>query len=138
MPNVYKSYRCGGVLINDNDVLTASHCVNAELSGVRLGEWNLREHMDCEENVYSGPVQDICVVERIRHEDYHPNSMVNDIALLRLERPAPYTSWIQPICLPTSSDGPKENVNGFPYQVSGWARTGWEVPGSAGSSIKLR
>lgn len=55
---------------------------------VRLGEWSSDTDPDCFRGVCAPPVQDINVVDVIRHEEYsYDPSMKNDIALLRLEHP---------------------------------------------------
>ncbi|XP_031616424.1 serine protease easter-like [Contarinia nasturtii] len=120
-PNGSKDFDCAGVLINENYVLTASHCVNDRilaqrtLSGVRIGEWNHTSNKDCEEGICLDPVQNVRVAELIPHENYNlrkSRTSENDIALLRLERPINYTEWIRPICLPISGDFANRNYDG--------------------------
>lgn len=67
---------------------------------------------------------DIPVDEAIVHESYVPtsNSQANDIALLRLQRAAPYTDYIRPICLPIR-DVQNQNFDGIALLVSGFGRT---------------
>lgn len=43
---------------------------------------------------------DIAVAQIAIHEYYVPSTLANDVALIRLERAAPYTDFIRPICLP--------------------------------------
>lgn len=132
--NGKKGFHCGGVLINNNYVLTASHCVNGagvtrlryRLTSVRLGEWDLENENDCdEEDICSDPVRDIPIAESISHENYVPRSQgqLNDIALLRLARSVTYSDWIKPICLPVSAQLKSKNFNGALLTVAGWGKT---------------
>lgn len=122
------------MLINENYVLTASHCVNGkdlaqlkwELSAVRLGEWDTTQDVDCEEeDNCSDPALDVPVVERIPHELYVPSSKTqeNDIALLRLGRSIKFTDWIRPICLPVAQNLRSANYNDITLTVAGWGKT---------------
>ncbi|XP_055301168.1 serine protease easter-like [Sitodiplosis mosellana] len=131
--NSGKGFHCGGVLINKDYILTASHCVNGRgvsqlgwvPTGVRLGEWDLSNDDDCDDGYCSEPVLDIPVVERIPHENYKSNSKTqeNDIALLRLARSITFTDWIKPICLPISPGLTGKNYDNSTFIVSGWGRT---------------
>lgn len=94
--------------------MTAAHCLEASLPpgyslvNVRLGEWDTKTGKDCDDSfanevVCNDPPVDISIAEKIPHEGYNPTDQhhYNDIALLRLSRPAPYTDFIRPICLPS-------------------------------------
>lgn len=40
------------------------------------------------------------VVDVSLHPEYIENGFINDIALLRLERPVTYNDFVRPVCLP--------------------------------------
>lgn len=73
----------------------------------------------CSNLVVNIPVGKITV-----HENYVPTSITqeHDIALIRLQNPAPYTDFIRPICLPLGRLQNK-NLDGLPLTVAGFGRT---------------
>jgi secreted trypsin-like serine protease len=72
---------CGGTLVGSTWFLTAAHCVvGASGSAVLLGDHDLTEPNS---DVYSVAAADV-------HAGYNPLTNQNDVAMLRLNRPAPY------------------------------------------------
>ena len=65
-------------------------------------------------------------MERILlHPRYLDRGFINDIALLRLDRPLRFSRYIRPICLPSSPEAADEDVNAFTGQLTttiGWGK----------------
>lgn len=63
------------------------------------------------------------------HEDYNPQTLVNDVALLHLPTVVAYNAFIQPSTLPT--DFASELFVGDIAVATGWGRTSDTVPGTS-------
>ncbi|XP_046384293.1 chymotrypsin-2-like [Ischnura elegans] len=100
---------CGGVIIHSSYVLTAAQCaVGGKLFTIYAGVVKL--HGDESSRVV---VQSL---EAIIHDGYDPNTLSNDIALLKLSQPLHFNDYISPALLPTNDD---TYVN-EPAWISGW------------------
>jgi len=68
-----------------------------------LGEHKISTENDCDADGHcSDPVQDITVARIIKHEKHSANLKINDIALVKLSRPADLSKRnARTICLPT-------------------------------------
>jgi len=136
-------WRCGGTLINRWYVVTAGHCQgkgNKAITTVRLGEYQVTQSNapDCLSDGVTclPPVQDFDISpEAVTiHPEYdrRPSNVYNDIALVRLPRPAVLNIAVQVVCLPVDSAitarelGVVDLLEGlegtFPHVV-GWGHT---------------
>lgn len=70
-------------------------------------------------------VQHIPIAEVFVHENYDPSvrSHANDIALIRLKRPAAMNDFIGPICLPADESMRSKIYDNVPMLVIGFGRT---------------
>ncbi|CAK1545544.1 unnamed protein product [Leptosia nina] len=94
-PTGFEQY-CGGALITDRHVLTAAHCTRrwkADELFVRLGEYDFQRSNDSRTYNFN-------VVEIRQHELFDSSNYHNDIAILKLHRPAVFNTYVWPICLP--------------------------------------
>jgi len=108
---------CGGTLISARYVLTAAHCLRPGQEGsvdVRLGDLRLSNPTDTDH-------QDRGVAEIIRHPDYRGKQ--NDIALVRLDRPAELNTAVRPLCLPQQDQLVATETF---VEMAGWGRVGFD------------
>ena len=80
--------------------MTAAHCINARLNQkdyrIRLGDWH-RFYPDGSEQVRRAS-------KLIVHSAYNKPSLINnDIALIKLDKPALLNSHVSTVCLPSSN-----------------------------------
>ncbi|CAG7834221.1 unnamed protein product [Allacma fusca] len=131
---------CGGTLINAQYVLTASHCISRlppgfSVSHIRLGEYDESTNPDCENYICAPKYQEIPVETLITHERYDSTgNHDNDIALIRMSRPADLSSaFVKPVCLPYGDILTQCRLETSRPIIAGWGRTRFDS--SQGSSV---
>ncbi|KAM6061467.1 coagulation factor IX [Chlamydotis macqueenii] len=108
---------CGASIINEKWVVTAAHCLQPgdDVTAV-AGEYNTMEDDNTEQRRK--------VVRVVPHHTYNAtiNKHHNDIALLELDKPLSFNSYVTPICI-----GSREFTNALLKHgmgtVSGWGST---------------
>ncbi|XP_046643306.1 chymotrypsin-1-like isoform X3 [Daphnia pulicaria] len=104
---------CGASLITPTKILTAVHCVTEDKSTklIKAKNFEVRFGMHVQKT-YKNDAEQTRSVRKIKiHEDYDPNSVANDLAILTLDSPVDYTDNVSPICLvPSCFDGDDQTV----------------------------
>jgi len=102
---------CGTSILNANYMLTAAHCIDSpklQYVQVVVGDHSMQNQGETN-------AQRLWVSEITIH-NYNPNTIENDIAIMKLSSPITFTNTIQPACLASGSN-----------QYVGWTATamGW-------------
>ncbi|KAJ3656420.1 hypothetical protein Zmor_015500 [Zophobas morio] len=104
-------YFCGGSIYNQNWAITSGNCVyKAVLFTIQVGSVHLEGH--------DPNRQTVATSEYVIHPDFNPDTMENDIGLIRFRMPITYTQYVQPVYLPFRVIGDGESAISI-----GWGQT---------------
>merc|ERR1712002_124881 len=113
--NKRKEYRyqpfCGASLYNNKYVITAAHCVKGvspKKTEVLLGMYDWAKEMP--EPIVVKPKKFYV------HQNYSSRTVDNDIAVIELAEPVPYSPDVMPVCMPNAS----LDYTGSMAYVAGW------------------
>ncbi|CAI9741850.1 chymotrypsin-like elastase family member 2A [Octopus vulgaris] len=106
-----KRFACGGSLIDSTHLLTAAHCVDSNVESVEAFFGSTNQYF------MSHRIPAEAVVSHKEYEEKE-NSVVNDIAVIKLSKPVPVSDCLRPIEMATSKD---EFVGDC--HIAGWGKS---------------
>ncbi|XP_076330435.1 proclotting enzyme-like isoform X1 [Tachypleus tridentatus] len=118
------SLRCGGALVTQKHIITASHCVVNSKNvphPVSAFTISLGEHNIYSDNDGASPIN-FTVKAVFYHKKFNSSTFENDIAILKLDGTVSFTDKIHPICLPYTMFRNENLVLKVAY-VAGWGKT---------------
>ena len=97
--NIELNQYCSGTLISDSHVITAAHCIDPKdiRKIFKIDKYSQNQIVvrldDTSEQIYT-------LAWMKMHENYNKNTMANDIAILKLNRPIEFSDTVNIACLP--------------------------------------
>ncbi|XP_074596545.1 clotting factor G beta subunit-like [Brevipalpus obovatus] len=113
--------RCGGSLLDNQHILTAAHCV-IEQGDQPVPINTISVYLGRHQSPKDGEAGSYNVSHVFAHPSYHFGSLAYDMAILRLDKPVTYSTYVSPICILDDSVSLEELSER--YAVAGWGITG--------------
>ncbi|KFM59829.1 Enteropeptidase, partial [Stegodyphus mimosarum] len=111
-------FQCGAVLISDTWLISAGHCFYS----TQTAYWTARLGLLRRGSELPSPSEEIRRIEQIiLHPHYEDQGFINDIALLKMDKPVMFSDYLRPVCLPTESED-AGLWHGKQCSVVGWGK----------------
>lgn len=112
-------FQCGAALISDIWLVSAAHCFYSS----QQAHWTARLGVLRRGSELHANGEQVRKIENIiLHPQYEDAGFINDIALLKMDRPVPFSDALRPICLPSSPSEDASLWHGRRCSVVGWGK----------------